>query len=108
MESISLIDCLASTLTWVTFVSVGEFSTRYFLHCYAILRTQKGHDNEIPFFPLPIAQKDRETDKADERVFAEASELARLRLEQCIADLHIWLPPTNDTRQWQSGRGVLA
>jgi hypothetical protein len=53
---------LASTPAWVTFVSVGDFSTRYFSSWYAILRRQKAHDNEIPLSPLPIAQKDREID----------------------------------------------
>jgi hypothetical protein len=35
--------------------------------------------------------------KQDETVFAEASELALLRLEQCIADLQIWAPKRPDT-----------
>jgi hypothetical protein len=60
--AITLIDYLASTLIWVTFVSVGDFSTRYFSSCYAILRTQRVHDNEIPLSPLPMAQKDGEID----------------------------------------------
>jgi hypothetical protein len=60
-------------------------------------------------FPhFPSRQKTPKLTRRDERVFAEASELARLRLEQCIADLHIWLPTADDTLHLQSDRGVLA
>ena len=41
---------------------MGDFSTRYFSSGYVILRTQKVHDNEVPFPPLPIAQKAVEID----------------------------------------------
>jgi hypothetical protein len=34
-------------------------------------------------------KKTAQLTKQDERVFAEASELAQLRLEQCIGDQHI-------------------
>lgn len=33
----------------------------------------------------------------DEKVFDQASELAQLRLEQCIADLRLDVPPAEDT-----------
>jgi hypothetical protein len=56
----------------------------------------------LPHFPL--RKKTTKFTKQDERLFAEASELAKLRLEQCIADLHMWLPTTNDTL---IGRGPL-
>jgi len=35
--------------------------------------------------------------RQDEKVFAEASELAQLRLEQSMADLRMALPTMNDT-----------
>lgn len=37
--------------------------------------------------------------KQDDKVFAEASELASLRLEQCIADLEISVPTVRGTIQ---------
>jgi len=53
----------------------------------------------FPFPRFSIAQKDRKIDEARGRGdFAEASELAKLRLEQCIADLQIWLPTMNEKR----------
>jgi hypothetical protein len=63
---------------------------------------------KFPFPHFPSRKKTPKLTRREERVFAEASELARLRLEQCIADLHIWLPTTNDTLHRQSDRGVLA
>lgn len=44
---------------------------------------------KFPFPHFPSRKKTPKLTRRDERVFAEASELARLRLEQCIADLHI-------------------
>ena len=41
--------------------------------------------------------------KQDEQVFAEASEFALLRLEQCIADLRLLVPPA-DRRNADSSR----
>jgi len=63
---------------------------------------------KFPFPHFPSPKKTEKLTRQDERVFAEASELARLRLEQCIADLHIWRSTTNDTLNRQSDRGVLA
>jgi hypothetical protein len=63
---------------------------------------------KFPFPHFPSRKKTAKLTRQDERVFAEASELARLRLEQCIADLHICLPTTNETLHPQSDRGVLA
>jgi len=63
---------------------------------------------KFPFPSFPSRNMTAKLTRHDERVFAEAGELARLRLEQCIADLHIWLPTTNDTQHRQSDRGVLA
>jgi len=41
-------------------------------------------------------KKFEKSSKQDEEVFAEASELALLRLEQCIADLRISVPTMRD------------
>jgi hypothetical protein len=60
-------------------------------------------------FPhFPSRKRTAKLTRQDERVFAEAGELARLRLEQCIADSHILLPTTNDILYRPSDRGVLA
>ncbi len=50
-------------------------------------------------FPFPqfSSRKAEKLSRQDERVFAEASELALLRLEQCIADLAILVPTVNNT-----------
>ena len=50
-------------------------------------------------FPFPqfSSRKAEKLSRQDEKVFAEASELALLRLEQCIADLHILVPMVNHT-----------
>ena len=60
-------------------------------------------------FPhFPARQKTAKLTRHEQRVFAEASELAQLRLEQCIADLQIWLPTTKHVLHGQSDRDVLA
>ena len=60
-------------------------------------------------FPhFPSRQKTAKLTKLEERVLAEAGELARLRLEQCIADLQIWPPTTNHVPRGQSDIDVLA
>ena len=51
----------------------------------------------MKFPPLRPRRNNEGLSKQDEIVFAEASELARLRLEQCIADLRIWLPKRHDS-----------
>ncbi len=44
-------------------------------------------------FPhLPFRQEVQNSSKQDDEVFAQASTLASLRLEQCIADLGILVP----------------
>ncbi len=53
---------------------------------------------KFPFPYFPSRKKTAKLTRQEERVFAEASELAQLRVEQCIADLQIWLPTMNDTR----------
>jgi len=63
---------------------------------------------KFPFPPPSIAPKDCKLTSQEERVLAEASELAQLRLEQCIADLQIWLPTTNHVLHGQSDRDVFA
>ena len=52
------------------------------------------YDMKLPRFPF---RKKVQESKQDEKVFAEASELAQLRLEQCIADLDIWPPAIDST-----------
>jgi len=61
---------------------------------------------KFSFRHFPSRKRTAKLTRQDERVFAEGGELARLRLEQCIADLHILLPPTNDTPHRLSDRGV--
>jgi hypothetical protein len=51
---------------------------------------------KLPYFSS--RKKIESLSREDERVFAEASELAQLRLEQSIADLRFWVPAMNDTR----------
>jgi hypothetical protein len=63
---------------------------------------------KFPFPHFPSRQKTAKLTRQDERVFAEASELAQLRLEQCIADLQIWPPTTNHALHDQSDRVVFA
>jgi hypothetical protein len=48
---------------------------------------------------FPFRQKFEKVSKQDDKVFAEASELASLRLEQCIADLEISVPRMRGTIQ---------
>jgi len=47
-------------------------------------------------FPLPFRKKAQTMTRQDEKIFAEARELAQLRLEQCIADLPIFSPALDD------------
>ena len=49
-------------------------------------------------FPYFSSRKKMERlSREDEKIFAEARELAQLRLEQSIADLRVWVPAMNDT-----------
>jgi hypothetical protein len=50
---------------------------------------------KLPYFP--VRGKIEKLSPQNEKVFAEASELALLRLEQCIADLKTWVPAVNDS-----------
>jgi hypothetical protein len=50
---------------------------------------------KLPYFSS--RKKIERLSRQDEKVFAEASELAQLRLEQSIADLRVWVPTMNDT-----------
>jgi hypothetical protein len=52
--------------------------------------------NEIDVFETQI--KLRKQGKLDEKVFAEARELAILRLEQSVADLRMWVPMDDPLR----------
>jgi hypothetical protein len=45
---------------------------------------------KLPYFPS--RKNSQKLNQQDDEVFAEASELAVLRLEQCIADLRISAP----------------
>jgi len=50
----------------------------------------------MKFPQLRIGKKAQTMSRQDEEVFLEASQLARLRLEQCIADLEILAPAIDD------------
>jgi hypothetical protein len=63
---------------------------------------------KFPFPHFPSRQKTANLTRQEERVFAEASQLVQLRLEQCIADLQIWPPTTNYALHGQSDRDVFA
>jgi hypothetical protein len=83
---------------------VEGFSKAYFSGCCAILP----HTRLIIIrliiimifsFPrFPSRKKTAKSTRQEENVFIEASELAQLRLEQCIADLRAWLPTMNAKR----------
>jgi hypothetical protein len=55
---------------------------------------------KLPYFSS--RKKIERLSRQDEKIFAEASELAQLRLEQSIADLRVWVPAMNDV---QGARG---
>jgi hypothetical protein len=57
---------------------------------------------KFPYFSS--RKKIERLSREDERVFAEASELAQLRLEQSIADLRVWIPAMNDTGDGRASR----
>jgi hypothetical protein len=57
---------------------------------------------KLPYFSS--RNKIESLSREDEKVFAEASELAQLRLEQSIADLRVWVPAMNDTRDGSGSR----
>jgi hypothetical protein len=63
---------------------------------------------KFPFPHFPSHQKTAKLTSQGKRVLAEASELAQLRADQCIADLQNWLPTTNHVPHGQSDRDVLA
>lgn len=50
----------------------------------------------MKFPQFAFRRKVQTLSRQDEKVFAEARELAQLRLEQCIADLEIWAPVINE------------
>jgi len=55
---------------------------------------------KLPHFPS--LKKIEKSGRQDEKVFAEASEPALLRLEQCIADLRITVPKKRNSAPWTS------
>ena len=67
----------------------------YFSARCAIIAGATGHEMKLPHFAS--RNKFDKLSKQDEEVFAEASELALLRLEQCIADLRISVPIMRDS-----------
>ena len=79
----------------ITFVFRRWFSTNYFSGKYAIIASATGPEMRLPHFAS--RNKFDGLSKQDEKVFAEASELALLRLEQCIADLRISVPILKDS-----------
>ena len=62
----------------------------FFRHRYGIISAQQVATMKLPQFPS--RRNSQKTNKQDDEVFAEASELAMLRLEQCMADLRISVP----------------
>ena len=71
-----------------TVVFQGDFSDGYGIIA------RNGSEMKLPHFSS--LKNFEKLTKRDEEVFAEASELAVLRLEQCIADLGISTPAMND------------
>ena len=67
----------------------------YFSGRCAIIASATDHEMKLPHFAS--RNKFDGLSKQDEKVFAEASELALLRLEQCIADLRLSAPLTRDS-----------
>jgi hypothetical protein len=61
-------------------------------------------DMKLPHFSL--RKKVEKLNRRDEEVFAEAKELALLRLEQSIADRRILAPTMNDNHGLQSPRKI--
>ena len=61
-------------------------------------------DMKLPHFSL--RKKVGTLNRQDEEVFAQAKELALLRLEQSIADRRILAPTMNDNRELQSPRKI--
>jgi len=78
----------------VTFVFGQYFSTILSLRCVTSFWTDQ--DN-MKFPHFPSRKKIERLNRQDEKIFAEASELAQLRLEQSIADLRMAVPTMNDT-----------
>jgi hypothetical protein len=74
----------------VTLVPGAEFSTFPSDQCVSSFAPTVFTTMKLPRFPF--RKKVQDFNKQDEKVFAEASELAQLRLEQCIADSDIWPP----------------
>jgi hypothetical protein len=77
----------------VTLVPGAKFSTLPSDKCVSSFALTVFTTMKLPRFPF--RKKVQDLSKQDEKIFAEASELAQLRLEQCIADLDIW-PPAID------------
>ena len=67
----------------------------YFSGRCAIIASATDHEMNLPH--LAWRKKFDKLNKQDEEVFAEASQLALLRLEQCIADLQISAPIMTDS-----------
>lgn len=80
-------------VTSVTFV-FGQYFSTFFSCTYVTSFSADHNDMKFPHF---ASRKKIGLSKQDEAVFAEASELAQLRLEQSIADLRISVPTMNDT-----------
>ena len=62
------------------------------------------HDMKLPHFSL--RKKVGTLNRQDEEVFAQAKELALLRLEQSIADRRILAATMNDNRELRSPRKI--
>ena len=62
----------------------------FFRQMCGIISAQQVARMKLPQFPS--RKNSQKPNKQDDEVFAEASELAVLRLEQCMADLRISVP----------------
>jgi hypothetical protein len=93
----------SQSVTRVTFVSRQWFSTILSPHMCGIIPPGT-HDMKLPHFSL--RKKVERLNRQDEEVFAQAKELALLRLEQSIADRRILAPTMNDNRGLQSPRKI--
>lgn len=60
------------------------------------------HTMKFPYFSS--RKKIERLSREDEKIFAEARELAQLRLEQSIADLRVWVPAMNEMRDGRGSR----
>ena len=81
----------------ITFVCVEKVYPSRFLIACDTMSGHKGHRMKLPFLNFSSTRPGKLSRK-DAKVFAEACQLALLRLEQCIADSYISVPRMDDRR----------